>query len=209
MVIIIMENPKNPPQYQTFNPVKESTADGRSSVIQWSTTVLEKAVNGLAKGKRLIANPFYENNVKLLKPELVFVKTAWEVQEWKKCANDLPYFIENYAKFMTPQGLRKISLRDYQWEYLDLLLHNQLTIMRSCRQAGKCISFISKVLIKIKDTNFETCQALKNIQLKKYFIDKDTYELPLYEIYNCFDRSFRWKIQYYIYKLIDRLIYAK
>lgn len=120
-----------------FNPIKETTADGRSSVIQWSTAVLEKAVNGLAKGKRLIANPFYENNVKLLKPELVFVKTAQEVQEWKKCANDLPYFIENYAKFMTPQGLRKISLRDYQWEYLDLLIHNQLTIMRSCRQAGK------------------------------------------------------------------------
>lgn len=132
-----MGNPKATPQYQAFNPVKETVADGRSSVIQWSTTVLEKAVNGLAKGKRLVANPFYENNVKLLKPELVFVKTSQEVQEWKKCANDLPYFIENYAKFMTPQGLRNVSLRDYQWEYLDLLIHNQLTIMRSCRQAGK------------------------------------------------------------------------
>lgn len=132
-----MAQEKATPQYQTFNPVKEVSADGRSSVIQWSTAVLEKAIQGASKGKRLIANPFYENNLKLLKPNLVFVRTAEEVAEWRKCANDLPYFIENYAKFMTPQGLRKVLLRDYQWEYLDILLHNQLTILRAARQSGK------------------------------------------------------------------------
>lgn len=132
-----METTKSIPQYQTFNPVKETTTDGRNLTIQWSTAVLERAVNALGKGKRLIANPFYEKNVKLLKSDIVFVKTAHEVEEWKKCKNDLPYFIENYAKFMTPKGLRNIQLRDYQWEYLDLLLHNQLTILRAARQSGK------------------------------------------------------------------------
>ena len=132
-----MAAPKSGPQYQHFNPIKETTLDGRSTSIQWTTAILERAVEGLGKGKRLVANPFYDNNTKLLKPELVFVKTAHEVAEWKRCAQDLPYFIENYAKFMTPTGLRKVRLRDYQWEYLDLLLHNQLTIMRSCRQSGK------------------------------------------------------------------------
>ena len=131
-----MEQPKVP-SYQSFNPIKETTADGRNATIQWSTAVLERAVQGLDKGKRLVANPFYENNVKLLKADLVFIRTKWEVEEWKKCAKDLPYFIENYAKFMTPTGLRNVTLRDYQWDYLDLLIHNQLTIMRSCRQAGK------------------------------------------------------------------------
>ena len=125
------------PQPKSFNPIKESTIDGRPNMIQWSTDVLEKAVHGLGKGKRLVANPFYENNVKLLKPDLVFIRTAEEVSEWIRCSNDLPYFIETYAKTMTPTGLRNITLRDYQWEYLELLLHNQLTIMKSCRQAGK------------------------------------------------------------------------
>lgn len=132
-----MNDSKSTPQYQTFNPVKEVSTDGRSSVIQWSTAVLEKAIKGASKGKRLIANPFYENNLKLLKPNLVFVRTAEEVAEWRKCANDLPYFIENYAKFMTPRGLRKVLLRDYQWDYLDILLHNQLTILKASRQSGK------------------------------------------------------------------------
>ena len=121
----------------TFNPIKENKGDQRSQHIQWTTTVLETAVEGLSKGKRLVANPFYENNVKLLKPNLVFVRTKNEVEEWKKCAKDLPYFIEQYAKFMTPQGLQNVTLRDYQWDYLNLLLHNQLTIMRSARQSGK------------------------------------------------------------------------
>lgn len=121
----------------TFNPIKEVNGDQRSQSVQWTSAILDVAVSGLGKGKRLVANPFYENNVKLLKPNLVFVRTAWEVEEWKKCAKDLPYFIENYAKFMTPTGVRNVTLRDYQWDYLDLLIHNQLTIMRSCRQAGK------------------------------------------------------------------------
>ena len=120
-----------------FNPIKEDIGNKRAQVIQWTTNILNTAVAGLSKGKRLVANPFYENNVKLLKPNMVFVRTKEEVDEWIKCSQDLPYFIEHYAKFMTPQGLQNVTLRDYQWEYLELLLHNQLTIMRSARQSGK------------------------------------------------------------------------
>ena len=124
----------------TFNPVKEIKGDQRSQAIQWSTDILEKAVKGLGRGKRLVANPFYENNVKLLKSDLVFIRTKKEVEEWKKCANDIFYFIEKYAKTMTPLGIRNIKLRDYQREYLTLLLHNQLTIYRAARQSAKTTS---------------------------------------------------------------------
>ena len=104
----------------TFNPVKEVKGDQRSQAIQWTSAILDTAVKGLGKGKRLVANPFYENNVKLLKPDLVFVRTAWEVAEWEHCANDIFYFIETYAKTMTPLGIRNITLRDYQRRYLQL-----------------------------------------------------------------------------------------
>ena len=189
----------------TFNPVKEVKGDQRSQAIQWTSAILDTAVKGLGKGKRLVANPFYENNVKLLKPDLVFVRTAWEVAEWERCANDIIYFVETYAKTMTPLGIRNITLRDYQRRYLQLLLDNQLTIYRAARQSSKCAFFISKVLINISTKD---CLLAKKINLSDYFINDDTYEIPFYEIWNCYDTSFKWKIKYQIYKIIDKL-YAK
>ena len=189
----------------TFNPVKEVKGDQRSQAIQWTSAILDIAVKGLDKGKRLVANPFYENNVKLLKPDLVFVRTAQEVAEWERCANDIFYFVETYAKTMTPLGIRNITLRDYQRRYLQLLLDNQLTIYRAARQSSKCAFFISKVLINISTKD---CLLAKKINLSDYFINEDTYEIPFYEIWNCYDTSFRWKIKYRLYKIIDKL-YAK
>lgn len=147
----IIENPiesaGNSPQLRrpsslksTFNPIKEMKGDQRSQAIQWTTQILDVAIKGLSKGKRLVANPFYENNVKLLKPDLVFVHTKEEADEWKKCANDIFYFIETYAKTMTPLGIRNITLRDYQKRYLQLLLDHQLTIYRAARQSAKTTS---------------------------------------------------------------------
>ena len=189
----------------TFNPVKEVKGDQRSQAIQWTSAILDVAVKGLGKGKRLVANPFYENNVKLLKPDLVFVRTAQEVAEWERCANDIFYFVETYAKTMTPLGIRNITLRDYQRRYLQLLLDNQLTIYRAARQSSKCAFFISKVLINISTKD---CLLAKKINLSDYFINEDTYEIPFYEIWNCYDTSFKWKIKYRLYKIIDKL-YAK
>ena len=186
----------------TFNPVKEVKGDQRSQAIQWTSAILDTAVKGLGKGKRLVANPFYENNVKLLKPDLVFVRTAQEVAEWEHCANDIFYFIETYAKTMTPLGIRNITLRDYQRRYLQLLLDNQLTIYRAARQSSKCAFFISKVLINISTKD---CLLAKKINLSDYFINEDTYEIPFYEIWNCYDTSFKWKIKYRLYKIIDKL----
>lgn len=186
----------------TFNPVKEVKGDQRSQAIQWTSAILDTAVKGLGKGKRLVANPFYENNVKLLKPDLVFVRTAQEVAEWERCANDIFYFVETYAKTMTPLGIRNITLRDYQRRYLQLLLDNQLTIYRAARQSSKCAFFISKVLINI---SAKDCLLAKKINLSDYFINEDTYEIPFYEIWNCYDTSFKWKIKYRIYKIIDKL----
>ena len=186
----------------TFNPVKEVKGDQRSQAIQWTSAILDTAVKGLGKGKRLVANPFYENNVKLLKPDLVFVRTAWEVAEWERCANDIFYFVETYAKTMTPLGIRNITLRDYQRRYLQLLLDNQLTIYRAARQSSKCAFFISKVLINISTKD---CLLAKKINLSDYFINEDTYEIPFYEIWNCYDTSFKWKIKYRLYKIIDKL----
>lgn len=72
-----------------FNPIKEVTDGVRAKRTIWTTRSLNLAFKGLEQGRKLVANPFYENNIKLLKGDLVFQRTKEEIEEWKKCANDI------------------------------------------------------------------------------------------------------------------------
>ena len=121
----------------TFNPVKVDVSGKQAKRMVWSTESINLALQGLEQGRKLIANPFYENNTKLLKGDLVFKRTPEEIAEWKKCAEDIEYFANTYCKLMTPEGVKNITLRDYQMEYLKHLEKHRLSIMVSCRQAGK------------------------------------------------------------------------
>ena len=120
-----------------FNPVKEDKDGVKAKRMIWSSKSLELAVKGLGEGRKLVANPFYENNTKLLKGDLVFQRTPEEIEEWKRCKNDILYFAEKYCKLMTPEGIRHISLRDYQKKYLEHLQDHRLSIYLACRQCGK------------------------------------------------------------------------
>ena len=101
---------------EIFNPVKEDKDGVRAKRAIWSTKSLDFALEGIKQGKKLIANPFYENNTKLLKGDLVFDRTQQEIDEWLKCKNDVVYFVEKYCKIMTPEGIQRVKLRDYQIE---------------------------------------------------------------------------------------------
>lgn len=120
-----------------FNPVKEDKDGVLAKRMIWSTKSLEIAINGIIAGKKLLANPFYEKNTSLLKGDLVFDRTPEEIQEWLKCKNDVLYFAEKYCKLMTPEGIKNITLRDYQKRYLQHLEKHRLSIYLSCRQSGK------------------------------------------------------------------------
>lgn len=120
-----------------FNPIKEDTDGKRARSVVWSTDTIEMAINGLGQGKKLIANPFYEFNTKLLKGELVFQRTPDEEMEFIRCMNDIVYFAEKYCKLMTPEGIKNVSLREYQKNYLRHLEKHNLSIFLSCRQSGK------------------------------------------------------------------------
>ena len=120
-----------------FNPVKEDKDGVKAKRMIWSTHTLDLALKGIEQGRKLVANPFYEGNTKLLKGDLVFQRTDEEVQEWLRCKNDILYFSEKYCKLMTPEGIRNIELRDYQKKYLKHLEDNRLSIYLACRQCGK------------------------------------------------------------------------
>lgn len=121
----------------TFNPVKEDLSGVQAKRVVWSSKSLELAIDGIKQGRKLIANPFYEKNTKLLKGDLVFNRTDDEIQEWLRCKKDIIYFVEKYCKLMTPEGIQHVKLRDYQKHYLKHLMDNRLSIYLACRQCGK------------------------------------------------------------------------
>lgn len=187
-----------------FDPVKEDVDGKKAKSIIWSTKSLELAMKGLEQGRKLVANPFYENNIKLLKGDLVFQRTPEEIEEWKTCRNDIIYWATEYAKLMTPEGIKNVKLRDYQERYLRHVSDNQLSIMLSCRQAGKCLIFNELVKIRI-DFKKNSVKRLKKYWDNYYIIEEDCYEVPLFEIYNLYDKSLKWKIKYQLYKLLYKL----
>lgn len=122
---------------ESFNPIKEDKDGIKAKRAIWSTRAIDLAFEGLKQGRKLVANPFYENNTKLLKGDLVFERTDDEIEEWLRCKNDIIYFVEKYCKLMTPEGIRHVKLRDYQKNYLRHLEQHRLSIYLACRQCGK------------------------------------------------------------------------
>ena len=187
-----------------FNPIKMDKDGVQAKRVVWSSEALELALKGLEDGRKLVANPFYENQTKLLKGDLVFQRTEEEINEWKRCATDIIYFVNKYCKLMTPEGIKNVKLRDYQENYLKHLMKNRLSIYLACRQCGKCLSLTQTVDIQINSNFIDKFgnKLYKYLRKNYYIIDKDCYKIPFFEIYNLYDKSFKWKIQYYLYKII-------
>lgn len=202
-----MSNIKKTRKQDTFNPVKEDTSGVQAKRMVWSSKSLDLAFEGLKQGRKLIANPFYENNTKLLKGDLVFDRTPEEIQEWLRCKNDIIYFVEKYCKLMTPEGIRNVTLRDYQRRYLKHLMDHRLSIYLACRQCGKCVTLLSFVKLKMNLDIFNHIDdRLKNRLISCYYDNvSDSFNMPLYELLNLFDKSFTWKLKYPLYKLLHKL----
>lgn len=186
-----------------FNPVKQDVDGKLAKRVIWTSKSLEAAIKGLVEGRKLVANPFYENNTKLLKGDLVFKRTDEEIEEFKRCMNDVLYFAEKYCKLMTPEGIKHIKLRDYQIRYLQHVEKNRLSIYKACRQCGKCVDLNALVKIKVKDNIF--ADRLKKEDWNCYYISDNVYELPLFEIINLYKTGWRWFVKYNLYKIIYKI----
>jgi len=166
-----------------FNPIKEDESGKRAKRVIWSTNVINMALEGLDKGKRLVANPFYENNSKLLKAGLVFHRTPEEIEEWKKCAADVIYFAKQ-CKLMTPEGIQYIELRPYQEKYLRHLEQHNMSIYLAARQSGKTTTSAIFLLWYILFNFDKNALVLGNKgKTAKEILDKIKkifYELPFY-----------------------------
>ena len=167
---------------EVFDPVKEDKDGIRAKRMVWSTKSINLAIKGIIEGRKLIANPFYEKQTSLLKGDLVFERTEEEISEWLKCKNDILYFAEKYCKLMTPEGIKNVTLRDYQKRYLRHLEQNRLSIYLSCRQSGKtttsAIFMLHYVLFNVDKNALVLCNVGKTAVEILDKVKKIFYEVP-------------------------------
>lgn len=87
-----------------------------------------------------VDNPYHENDPELRKGQILFEYTEWELEEMRRCAEDVVYFANRYCKVMTDDGIQKIELRDYQIQILNQYQTHRKNIFVSPRQSGKTIT---------------------------------------------------------------------
>ncbi len=116
----------------------------------YSTAVIEQMLEDRNNGYDIDFSPFFERDLELRAPNIIFEMTREEKEEYMKCAQDPVYFIENYCKFRTDYGDTLVTLRDFQKEIihiatdeeyneeLDLFIpKNRNVIWMAARQSSK------------------------------------------------------------------------
>lgn len=115
---------------------KNITSKDYSTV--WNTKKIDYYKKCIEDGiKTDLSSPFYDGNVDYRKSKINFVYTPDEIEEMKKCKNDLVYFAEKYCYTMTPKGVLNVSLRKYQKRILRSFQQNNKCVFLAARQSNK------------------------------------------------------------------------
>ena len=91
---------------------------------------------------------WFTNTRGVRKANLIFAMTDEEFEEYIKCKINIHYFAENYCQIKREDGsIGPMKLRDYQKDIIDLYTKNNRSILMASRQTGKCISFITNIIV--------------------------------------------------------------
>ena len=139
------------------------TANTRTSI--WTSAKIEALVQEYNLTGSLPAprnHPFYDNNIRKMKDDVLFEYTQAEILELAKCKEDIIYFAEHYCKVLTDGGNRLVKLRQYQRRILLQLKKYNKNILLQSRQSGKSVTtaiFVVWYLIFHKDRNVVIASA--------------------------------------------------
>ncbi|NCA95509.1 MAG: hypothetical protein EOM74_00855 [Methanomicrobia archaeon] len=97
-------------------------------------------------GVKFKESPFYKNNTKLRRGNIIFEYSDDELFELKRCKEDIVYFANKYCKAMTEDGVKNITLRPYQEDMLRHMTNNQFSIIMASRQIGKTVCSGIKIM---------------------------------------------------------------
>lgn len=120
----------------------------------------------------------------LKKPYTKLPLTQDHLTEIEKCSEDLFYFVRNYCRILTKEGVTFPEFRQYQIDFLKKMSTGNDIVASVCRQAGKSVSVGLYLLWKAlftKDINVGICANKLSLatevldKIKKIFI-----QLPIW-----------------------------
>ena len=91
---------------------------------------------------------WFNNQRGIRKANAIFAMTEFEFEEYVKCKINIHYFAEHYCQIKREDGtIGPMKLRDYQKDIIDLYTKNPRSILMASRQTGKCITFITDIIV--------------------------------------------------------------
>jgi len=169
-------------------------ADNEEFRRVWTSIKVDDCISMIEKyGEAPGGNPFLDNDTALRQADIVFEYTLEEIEEIRRCANDVIYFGNTYCRAMTDEGVQNIKLRDYQERVLKSFQDNRFNVFLASRQIGKC--FISNTLVNIRRGN-------------------KTQEIPIYVLFYALIKrqrklTFYEKLKIKLYDIESYLTYSK
>ena len=125
------------------------------------------------------------NGIKTLKrPYTKLPLTQIHINEIEKCSQDIFYFVRNYCRILTQEGVTFPEFRQYQIDFLKKMSSGNDVVASVCRQAGKSVSVGLYLLWRAlftKDINIGICANKLSLatevldKIKKIFI-----QLPIW-----------------------------
>lgn len=103
--------------------VKISDKGGDEHLVQWNSENVGWAKEAIENGQALKKSPFFDNNPRLKKGEIVFVYSDEEILEFSQCMDDIIYFVEKYCKLRTTteEGTEIRNIKPFPYQRKQLL----------------------------------------------------------------------------------------
>lgn len=121
----------------------------------YSTRLINQLLEDHNKGYEIPYDAFFQRDLQLKAPNIVFEMTPEEYEEYNKCYEDPLYYVKHYCKFQTDDGHQLVQLRPFQERVIQTVTEerfidasceklgpkNRSIIWMAARQSGKCLIF--------------------------------------------------------------------
>ncbi len=130
----------------------------------YSTRLIDQLLEDHKNGYEIPYDAFFQRDLQLKAPNIVFEMTPEEYEEYNKCYEDPLYYVRHYCKFQTDDDYQLVKLRPFQEKVIETVTEekfidasceklgpkNRSIIWMAARQSGKTTtiaSFLSWMLI--------------------------------------------------------------
>lgn len=135
---------------------KNNEQTGKKAVRRiYSTRLINQLLEDHSKGYEIPYDAFFQRDLQLKAPNIVFEMTPEEYEEYNKCYENPLYYVKNYCKFQTDDDYQLVKLRPFQEKVIQTVTEekfidascetlgpkNRSIIWMAARQSGKCLIF--------------------------------------------------------------------